>query len=742
MNFSSVSAAIITLLAVLSPGATSAAQQPWQHLQMPSASEVLDIWKSPPPGYGPEPYYGLNGPVTEAVFEHDLDSMKSMGFRAVTVQYGYGSSFEYLSPEFFDFFRKFVAAAKRRGMRVWIVDDAGYPSGFAGGKFSTLKPDLRMQALVAAKRIPVNGGDVVQQAVTPETVAVAAIKADGMAIAIPVESGSIHWTAPPGGWQVVIVEHGFRTSPTRSDTNKQRVKDTSQSLEDYLNPEATRQFLEFTHEQYKRALGDEFGKTILGFRGDEPDFSIGGLPWTPTFFDRFQQIKGYDVRRYLATFFTPKAPETSPPMTDEERRAKADYLDVFSQMFRDGFFKVQGEWCARNHLEYQVHLNHEEQQMELVRSEGEFFRDMRDVQVPGVDSIWHQIWTDTVSDFPRLASSVSHVYGKPRAFTESFAAYRPEPDVNMARYILNEQFVRGINQVETMYFPASSTSGRLPSPYMRQPGFPELLAYTSRMSYLLSMGRPVATVGLYLPSCSFWMSDEASNRSFVATEQMLSERQIDFDIVSDDALGHDLKAVKGSFETGSGNQLTTVIVPSAVVISQATYDRLKSFAEGGGHVLFLERLPQLIAGQSFLSAHHATPAEFSWAASVLTETLPMPPTPPAYPPESPPVPQVVPATIDIAVAKAVGSPTVSLDARDTSVRAMRRRLKDADLYVLFNEGPKQTSHRIVVRGTGKKVELWDAATGDSHALSSTPRNGGREVSVTIAPYEEKVIVLR
>ena len=79
---------------------------------------------------------------------------------------------------------------------------------------------------------------------------------------------------------------------------------------------------------------------------------------------------------------------------------------------------------------------------------------MRAVQIPGIDSIWHQIWKDTISDFPRLASSASHVYGKPRAFTESFAAYRPAPDVEMARYILNEQFVRGVNLVETMYFPS------------------------------------------------------------------------------------------------------------------------------------------------------------------------------------------------------------------------------------------------------------------------------------------------
>jgi hypothetical protein len=247
------------------------------------------------------------------------------------------------------------------------------------------------------------------------------------------------------------------------------VKDGSQSLEDYLDPSATAQYLDFTHEQYKKYVGDEFGKTIMGFRGDEPDYSIRGLPWTPKFFARFEQIKHYDIRPYVAAFL--RGAEAK--LTPKQLRARADYYDVFAEMFRDGFFKPQADWCAAHHLEYQVHLNHEEAQLQLAHSEGDFFRDMRYVQVPGIDSIWHQIWTDTISDFPRFASSAAHVYGQPRAFTESFAAYRPEPDVTMARYILNEQFVRGVNLVETMYYPATSTPNRGgPAAYMRDPAYP------------------------------------------------------------------------------------------------------------------------------------------------------------------------------------------------------------------------------------------------------------------------------
>ena len=52
----------------------------------------------------------------------------------------------------------------------------------------------------------------------------------------------------------------------------------------------------------------------------------------------------------------------------------------------------------------------------------------------------------------------------------------------------------------------------------------------------MSMGRPAATVALYIPSSSMWLDDSASDTAFVSTERMLAERQIDFDIINIDAL--------------------------------------------------------------------------------------------------------------------------------------------------------------------------------------------------------------
>ncbi len=294
-----------TGVAQLRAAKTPAAQHPWQTMQMPTAAQVKSTWLAPPPEYGPEPYYSLNGPATIEDVARDLDTAKALGFHAVTVQPGRGMANAYLSPEYFAFFRQLVEEARKRDLRIWIIDDAGYPSGFAGGLISAQKPELRMQALTIAQRISVKAGETLHQATDAATVAATAINATGERVAVPISLtgpvGSITWSAPSGSdWTVLLVDHVFRTSPTASATNLTRKKDDTQALEDYMDPVATQAWLHFTHEGYYNAMPQDFGKTIIGFRGDEPDYSIAGLPWTPAFFARFQQTKGYDVRPYLA----------------------------------------------------------------------------------------------------------------------------------------------------------------------------------------------------------------------------------------------------------------------------------------------------------------------------------------------------------------------------------------------------------------------------------------------------------
>lgn len=197
---------------------------------------------------------------------------------------------------------------------------------------------------------------------------------------------------------------------------------------------------------------------------------------------------------------------------------------------------------------------------------------------------------------------------------------------------------------------------------------------------------------------------------FVSTERLLSEHQIDFDIVSEDALAKDLVPHGGAFGTMSGNRYPTVIVP-APPSSQAALDRLRNFAAGGGHVLFLGPTPSFIAGPTILNARAATPEEFSWATLVPDE-LPPTPTPGDLPPAQPPQPQVVPAPILRSILATIPVRDLTLDQPHPALRVIERRWKHADVYLFFNEGSEPSRHTITPRRPTKDRQRLGPADGN------------------------------
>jgi hypothetical protein len=677
-----------------------------------TAEQVLADFKEPPPEYSITFYWGWDGPVTEEVIARDLDTFKAANVRCVTVEAGYQMAAPYLSPDWFKLIKFTVDEAAKRNMRVYLVDEGKYPSGFAGGKFSEERPDLRMQTFRVADSLTVEGGQNLSREVASNAICVVTTNdVDGMTKVLEPKAGHLEWTAPEGTWRVQVVEQQFRTSATRSVNNpKGNVKDGSASLCDYLNPAAVRQFIDWTHEQYKVQVGDQFGKTVLGFRGDEPDYGI--VPWTAGIVEEFQTQKGYDVRPYLPWFVAPRGTV----LTDEQKRAKADYWDVWSNRFGEVFFKMQADWCAANNVQYLVHLNHEDDMVALARSEGDFFRCMRSVQMPGVDAIWSQIWMDHVADYPKFASSAAHLFGRPRSFTESFAAYRPAPNVAQAAWVLNEQLVRGINMVEVMWIPASSRGRSGMTGWLADANFPATAAYIQRACYLLSQGRPTAQIAVYQPTMSLWLGDDEANKSMLSIAQELLEQQRDFDFVDDRSICSVLKLEGDRLVNLSGQGYRVVIVPSATAMSHAALDRLKAFAAAGGKVIFLGREPSLVVDRSFLNAK--APADLRWAI---------------HEPSGAMFPKVLNELPDS---------DVSFDLPAAAVKYVHRRLSDANLYFFFNEGDETQSRNVRLAGKGQ-VQRWNAMTGTVEPLSSQSSSAGSvSLELALAPYQTQFIVVK
>jgi hypothetical protein len=678
---------------------------------VPSTGEAASAFRTPPAGFGMLLWWNWGGPITEEFIVRDLDNIHSHGVQGVLVGTAYGVDPPYLSPRFFELIRYAVDQARQRGMKVWLADEGSYPSGFAGGKFNTDHPALRMQALVVSERLSASGGEEVRHALPPETVGVLAVnRATGESQTIAgAGAGELRWQAPEGNWQVLVVRHDFRTSPTRYVNNPRPVKSTEYSLCDYLDPEAIRTFLADVHEQYKKYIGGEFGKTVVGFFGDEPDYSVPGIAWTPRIFDEFQRRKGYDIRAWVPQFFGPRP-------SNEVLLAQADYWDVWSDLFRDAFFRIQAEWCTANGLAYVVHLNSEDALMSQVRSEGDYFKDERYVTVPAVDTIWRQIWMDKVSDFPKLASSAAHLFGRPRSFTESYAIYGRGMSLEQAKWVMDYQFVRGINLMLAGLF--GSTDPTSPAQANSNPQWAQFGAfagYANRASYLLSLGTPAAQIALYMPTTSMWLGDAQSNSALLRVERQLMEGQRDFDLIDEQSLASALPLEGGTFRNLSGHAYRAVIVPPSSVISRAAIERLQAFAKAGGKVVFLGRLPSLANDRTFLNA--AAPPDLAWAVAE-------------------PSGEITPR-----VADALPAADVRFDRPQAAVKYLHRGWSDGEMYFFFNESAERQERSATLAGRGR-AQIWDAETGRIRPIRSIAADGKTvTIPLMLEPWQTQFVVL-
>ncbi len=802
------------LLAIL-PLALKAAQ-PWQQIQTPTVAEVAAAFPQPPKEYGAI-YWVTGFPQPKEQILADIEHTAANGGGIYMINNG-GRAVKFLSQEHFDLVRVAVDEVKKRGMKLWLNGDDGYPDGEAGGMIRKFHPELGMQAIVADAHYTVAAGKTLSIPIPADTLGIlanlqpppvpaaprptgpttqplapnglprpgqpmfASIPPDhtlplptdgqfkwigeaggnwdvifegsagnphynvtsGQTLAIPLPQGTktiqtnlrsgagggggrrgggpppapvttmlpvpsdgmLKWTAPAGSgpWEVSFVRHIYRSSPNRFNQREDgtRDKDAFYTIIDYLDPEATAAYIKYAFEPYEKDFGSEFGKTILGFRGDETDFT-GFIPWTPKLLEIFQKQKGYDLKPYIVQFF-------GSTLSPEAQRARADYFDVWSGLFRDNFYRPLEEWCRARGMDYMVHLNHEETMLvrsrnggDMTKNEGSFFRDMRYVGVPGVDNL-NQIGPGIVADFPKLAGSAAHLFGRPQSWTESGGNLSAG-----GKFVVDYQLVRGINYMNIRGInapipPASAKEVTAASGW-----------YVTRSQYLLTMGRPAAQVALYHPSDSYWLDDYEADEVTVKLTTQLMEHQIDFDHIDHDSLASLCTLEGGGLKNLSGQIYRAIVVPSSTAIEKNVLDRLRAFAAAGGKVIFVGRTPTMVVDQSFLHATGAPDLGFA--------TLE-------------PAAEITPRVV-----AALPKPDVKLDAACAPLKYIHRTLKDGEVYFFFNESDQPQTRTATLDGHGM-VQVWDPATGTIRAAVGTAKaNGSVDVPLALAPQESRFIII-
>ena len=623
-------------------------------------AQNLDHFINPPTEMCSHVILGWDGEITPEIIEHDLNDIQAKGFRNVIIEPGYHMGTEYLSPQWFANVRMMADAVERHGMHMWIIDEGKYPSGMAGGKFSKERPELCMQALITE-------GDSVKSV--------------------------------------------RRSSQTRCVNNPTGGKDENNSLCNYLDTVAVKQFIAWTHEQYKQSLGHHLGTTVLGFRGDEPAFQR--VPWTNDMIEVFENEKGYSLTPYLkALVRNERTSLHSDNLSEKERQAKADFWDIWSRLFANRYFKTQADWCETHGVSHITHLDKDDELPWCVKMEGDPFRCLSKVQVPGIDVIWSQIWFGSKTEFPRLASSTAHVYGRQRAFSESFAAYRHTLDIPSVKYVVDYQTARGINFFEFMFWMSKQGA----KGYMAEPGMDSLNTYVNRATYLMSQGRPTARIAIYVPIPTLWLGNNSAYDFMKAAAHQLVSHQYDFDFITDDGLTEATEAVNGTLQNKSGQAYSSLIIPSCNIISSAAWQRICEFNARGGKVIFIGEKPTATYERAIM---YPQPITTMINAIHFTDSL-----------WHPKIKEYLP------------QPELNVVKGDAdSIVYCARQTNDSRIFFILNQRSTAQTLTIDLDCMGE-AQLWDAMSGKILVLNSNVVNNKTRINLSLNAWESSIVVVR
>lgn len=520
----------------------------------------------------------------------------------------------YLSDEWMQVMRSLFQELSARGMYAWLYDEGGWPSGSVCGRVVREHPELASQWLE-------------RQEIRPVYEDVFTAPADCLA-AFAFQGDQILTRLTPGVEQSIVGRGGkyWPTDDVRVEVywvRRQQVRNYYYPpYPDMLNPRSIQSFIELTHQRYESAVGEFFGSVVPVIVSDEMSFGHNPV-WTDDLTAAFKQEKGYDLLDKLPAIFSGD--------TREDQQVRIDFHDWCTQRFADSCATIQ-DWCHKHGLLYSGHLGPEDETLAPYLYGRNLMRVLRRHDIPGTDTIFRQIFPypkgavgveEAASKagvnelkhlnhyFPKYTSSVAHQEGYRRCFTESFAVYGSGVTLQQMKWVMNFQYVRGMNLYIFSAVYLSNEDHYMGSntrpvaddrnPLMRYVrGFNE---YMARLSYVTSIGTPGIDTAVYYPGRDFF-AGVAGMQLVQATHEgivkALLEGQCDFDLIDEDAL--ESAVVENGCLVVGPMRYRTIYVGHCHWLGESSRKKLDAVAATGGKFFWVDpdhltKLPKLIEPQ-------------------------------------------------------------------------------------------------------------------------------------------------
>ena len=375
-----------------------------------------------------------------------LTDLASLGFGGVVTNVAWSEDYTE-NEECWALFRFALDEINKRGLRAWIYDENGYPSGGAGGLTLKADPEYECRAIVKINQ-DIEAGE-------RKTIALPGGHVRFLyAATYPVStSGEPIPTAPYDE----IVCLGHEREITFENKTAQKLKicafaekylyEGSHALHntfearryvDVTNKDAIKEFISNTYEKYtnnaKKHYIDGTG-LVEAFFTDEP--SLMGCYLNPGLFPRrtrdtydeanvplypmvnfgrdventFEAISGLNFRKNLIYLFYGRG--------EMAKKVRYYFHKTTSSLFETSFYAQISNYLAKQGARFSGHVLLEDDIRHHVIFEGNLFSLIRHMHIPGIDML-HSLPENVRRDMftPKLISSIAHAYNRPHVMSE------------------------------------------------------------------------------------------------------------------------------------------------------------------------------------------------------------------------------------------------------------------------------------------------------------------------------------
>jgi hypothetical protein len=706
------------------------------------------------------PFLWLHG-EDESVLREYMGAIHSSGIGAVCVESRPHP--DYCGPQWWHDLDIIIDEAKKRDMKVWILDDSHFPTGYANGALEDAPAELCRQFLYyssievvgPAKSAQLNVAKHVKYVKNPfensrfsmrpkkerrkfdddRLLSVCAARIDQdfdattlIDITELVEDGELVWDVPEGKW-IIYVNYLTRNAGSRD------------SYINMLNKKSARKQIEAVYEPHLERYKEEFGKTIAGFFSDEPELGNGkmnanqpigtdtDLPWSEEVEAQMHARLGGDWKTKLPLLWENGV---HPDQTAEVRYV---YMDIITRLVEENFSKQIGNWCEEHGVEYIGHLIEDNNMHARPGSSlGHFFRGLSGQHMSGIDDIGGQVMPggeiypkktiigERDGEFfhymlGKLGSSFAAIdpIKKGRTMCEIFGAYGWGEGVRMMKYLVDHFLVRGVNHYVPHAFSAKPYPDPDCPPHFYANGhdpqfrhFGALMRYLNRMCALISDGKRVTSAAILYHADAEWAGDYMLDQK---PAHVLMDNQIDFDILPSDVFTEQdrFKTKIGKHLHVNNQEYKTLIIPFSQYVTESTVKVVIELKKTGFQVLFIDELPSGIIG-----ADSALLKELSDCKVVTLDNL-------------------VSELKENSVKKIVVEPAFSM------LRYLHYQ-EENDIFFFTNENmaePFRGTINVPISGPVYGYDVWN---NELYEVSAEQNGAGTTLDLEIPPYQSVVIV--